>query len=170
MTAIQFLAILRPRIGDSGKATYDDDELLGYLNDAIEQLSVERITAKDPVMITEAKITPGTTAVPDGFVCFAGQFPVYFAGGKIVSLDGETKERTVRYFAVKPRLSALSETLPFGDESVHALLNYTIFAASARVGASAEAEAAISTRSVEALQRAGAGIGRVMAAGNAQAG
>lgn len=161
MTATQFLAILRPRIGDAGKATYDDDELLGYLNDAIEQLSVERITAKDPTMIIEEEVTPGTTAVPDGFICFAGQFPVYFAGGKIVSLDGETKARTVRYFAVKPRLSELSEELPFGGEAVHTLLNYAVLAASARVGASAEVEGAISTRGAEALQRASTGVGRV---------
>ena len=31
MTGTEFLALIRPRIGDSAKATYDDNELLGYL-------------------------------------------------------------------------------------------------------------------------------------------
>ena len=30
MTGTEFLALIRPRIGDSAKATYDDNELLGY--------------------------------------------------------------------------------------------------------------------------------------------
>ena len=161
MTATEFLAIFRPRIGDAGKVAYDDDELLGYVNDAIEQLSLERIAAKDTTMVTEEKITPGTSAVPDGFVNFAGQFPVYFAGGKIVSLDDSVTERTIRYFAVKPRLTKLSDAIPFGDDALHILLNYAITAAAARTGASTETESAIGTRGTEYMQKAGTGIGRV---------
>ena len=161
MTATEFLAILRPRIGDAGKVTYDDDELLGYVNDAVEQMSLERIAAKDATMVTEEEITPGTSAVPDGFVNFAGQFPVYFAGGKIVSLDGSAAKRIIRYFAVKPRLTALSDEMPFGDDALHVLLNYAITAAAARTGASTETESAIGARGAEYMQKAGTGIGRV---------
>ena len=162
MTVTQFFAILRPRLGDAGKLTYDDDELLGYLNDAVEQLSLERITAKDPIMIVEKEITPGTDAIPDGFISFAGQFPVYFAGGKIMSLDGETGKRTVRYFAVKPRLASVEGSLPFGDEAVHTLLNYALTAAAARTGADASTEGEIGQRGAEALMRGAYGIGRAV--------
>ena len=84
MTVTQFLALVRPRIGDVAKVTYDDNELLGYLNDAIIQLSLERINAKDPQMVAEATVVPGTTVIPDGSTSFAGQYPVYFSGGKVV--------------------------------------------------------------------------------------
>ncbi len=160
MTGTQYLSMLRQRLGDTAKVTYDDDELLSYLNDAVEQLSLERINARDPTMATEETVTPGTSSVPEGFVSFAGQYPVYFAGGKIEALDGTTAARTVRYFAVKPRLSDAAETVPFGDEAVHVLLNYAVTAAAARTGASAETESAIGTRGVENLQKAGTGIGR----------
>lgn len=165
MTGTQFIALARPRIGDSAKVIYDDDELLGYLNDGIEQVSLSRIEAKDPMMVTEVSVVPGTTAVPDGFTGFAGQYPVYFSGGKIVALDGTSTAKIVRYFAVKPRLTALSETLPFGDEAVPALLNYVIAAAAARVGANAETEGALAQRSNGALQNAGTGVGRAMNVG-----
>lgn len=160
MTGTEFLALVRPRVGDSAKTTYDDNELLGYLNDAIIQMSMERIVGKDPQMITEESVTPGTTTIPAGFQSFAGQFPVYFSGGKITALDGTVTPITVRYFAIKDRISALSETIPFGDESIPALANAVIVAASARVGADAQTEGALANRQIEGVTTGASGVGR----------
>lgn len=168
MTVTQFLALVRPRIGDVAKVTYDDNELLGYLNDAIIQLSLERINAKDPQMVAEATVVPGTTVIPDGFTSFAGQYPVYFSGGKVVSLDGTTTSRIIRYFAIKSRLEDLTDTIPFGDEAVPVLLNYCVTAAAARVGANAETEGVLTQRSTGAVQGANSAIGRMMNMGTQQ--
>ena len=160
MTGTEFLALIRPRIGDSAKATYDDNELLGYLNDAIIQLSMERIVGKDPQMIIEETVTPGTATIPARFQSFAGQIPVYFADGKIMSLDGTATPLTVRYFATKEKLSALNGTIPFGDESIPALANAVVVIASARVGADAQTEGALAMRQMEGITTASSPVGR----------
>lgn len=165
MTATQFLAIVRPRIGDTAKATFDDTELLEYLNDAIEQLSAERIAAKDPQMIVQASVTPGTTTVPSGFQSFAGQFPLYLVGNVITALDGTTTARIVRYFAVKPRLASLADNVPFGDESIPILLNYVTTASLARVGADAQVEGALGIRQAGVVAATNSSIGRARAGG-----
>lgn len=160
MTGTEFLALIRPRIGDSAKTTYDDNELLGYLNDAIIQLSMERIIAKDPQMIIEEEVTPGTTTIPARFQSFAGQFPVYFSDGKIMSLDGTATPLRVRYFATKERLSATNGTIPFGDESIPALANAVVVMASARVGADAQTEGALAMRQTEGIITGSSPVGR----------
>ena len=160
MTGTEFLALIRPRIGDSAKATYDDNELLGYLNDAIIQLSMERIIGKDPQMIVEEEVTPGTTTIPARFQSFAGQIPVYFSDGKIMALDGTVTPLTVRYFATKERLSATNGTIPFGDESIPALTNAVVVIASARVGADAQTEGALAMRQAEGIAIGSSPVGR----------
>lgn len=160
MTGTEFLALIRPRIGDSAKATYDDNELLGYLNDAIIQLSMERIIGKDPQMIIEESVTPGTTTIPARFQSFAGQIPVYFSDGKIMALDGTVTPLTVRYFATKERLAAPNGTIPFGDESIPALTNAVVVIASARVGADAQTEGSLAIRQMEGITIGSSPVGR----------
>lgn len=160
MTGTEFLALIRPRIGDSAKTTYDDNELLGYLNDAIIQLSMERIIGKDPQMIIEEEVTPGTTTIPARFQCFAGQIPVYFSDGKIMALDGTVTPLRVRYFATKERLSATNGTIPFGDESIPALTNAVVVIASARVGADAQTEGALAMRQTDGIITGSSPVGR----------
>lgn len=140
MTGAEFITSVRPRLGDVNSVVYSDSELLGYLNDAIDQLSEKRIAANDADMITEVSVTPGTTAVPDGFARFAGAYPLYFSGDRFQSLDGSVDALTVRYYAYKARI-ILSNEVPFGDDALPFLLNYVIVAASARIGGSAETEA-----------------------------
>lgn len=161
MTGTEFISLLRPRIGDVEKVTYEDTELLGYLNDAIDQLSLERITAKDPTMIVEVSVTPGTSVIPTGFMSFAGQYPLYFSGKTINSLDSSITTMTARYYAVKARLTALTDTIPFNDESIPSLINYAVTAASARVGASVEIESALAQRANGAIQAAGGSMPRI---------
>ena len=142
MTGSEFIALVRPRIGDENSIVYSDTELLGYLNDAIDQYSAKCIGANDPAMIIEAEIIPGSTVMPNGFDRFAGAYPLYFSGGKFQSLDGSTAAVTVRYFAYKSHIAAAGN-LPFDDEALPYLLNYVIVAATARVGGSADIEAQI---------------------------
>lgn len=153
----------RQRLGDTAKVTFDDSELLGYLNDAIIQLSMEMIAAKDPTMAKELSVTPGTTAVPEDFQGFCGSSPVYQAGGVFQALNATTDPITVRYFAVKARLSSATENIPFGDFASPALTNGLVTSAALRVGydPSGELSATQDAKSAALATRSGSTRARV---------
>lgn len=158
---MDFLKHVAIRLGDEARVTYSNKELISALNDAITQLSLERITAGDPLMIKEISVTPGTTAIPSGFVRFVGQESVYPLNGKFMSLDGTTTARTVRYFGVKPHVETKGDDLPFDDTtSLGVLLDYVVVLASARTGDQSPVEAGLAQRMSNAY------LGRVNADAN----
>ena len=161
MIVNDFLKKVSVRLGDEARVTYSNKELISALNDAITQLSLERIASSDPSMVKELSVTPGTTAVPSGFVRFVGQESVYPLNGKFMSLDGTTTARTVRYFGVKPHVETKGDDLPFDDTtSLGVLLNYVVVLAGARVGDQSPIEAGLADR------MSGAYLGRVNADAN----
>ena len=85
MIVNDFLKKVSLRLGDEARVTYSNKELISALNDAITQLSLERIASSDATMVKEISVTPGTTAVPSGFVRFVGQESVYPLNGKFMS-------------------------------------------------------------------------------------
>ena len=161
MIVNDFLKKVSLRLGDEARVTYSNKELISALNDAITQLSLERIASSDPSTVKEISVTPGTTAVPTGFVRFVGQESVYPLNGKLMSLDGTTTARTVRYFGVKPHVETKGDDLPFDDTtSLGVLLNYVVVLAGARVGDQSPIEAGLADR------MSGAYLGRVNADAN----
>ena len=147
MMVNDFLKLVAIRLGDEARVTYSNKELISALNDAITQLSLERITAGDPLMIKEISVTPGTTTVPAGFVRFVGQENVYASNGRFMSLDSSSAARTVRYFGVKPHVETKGDDLPFDDTtSLGVLLNYVVVLASARTGDQAPTEVGLAQR------------------------
>ena len=147
MMVMDFLKYVAIRLGDEARVTYSNKELISALNDAITQLSLERITAGDPLMIKELSVTPGTTTVPTGFVRFVGQENVYASNGRFMSLDNSSAARTVRYFGVKPHVETKGDNLPFDDTtSLGVLLNYVVVLAGARTGDQSPVEAGLAQR------------------------
>ena len=161
MMVMDFLKYVAIRLGDEARVTYSNKELISALNDAITQLSLERITAGDPLMIKELSVTPGTTTVPTGFVRFVGQENVYASNGRFMSLDSSSAARTVRYFGVKPHVETKGDNLPFDDTtSLGVLLNYVVVLAGARTGDNSPIEAGLAQRMSEAY------LGRVSSDAN----
>ena len=147
MMVNDFLKLVAIRLGDEARVTYSNKELIAALNDGITQLSLERITAGDPLMIREISVTPGTTTVPSGFVRFVGQENVYASNGRFMSLDSSSAARTVRYYGVKPHVETKGDDLPFDDAtSLGVLLDYVVVLASARTGDQAPTEAGLAQR------------------------
>ena len=161
MIVNDFLKMVSVRLGDDARVTYSNKELISALNDAITQLSLERIASSDATMVKEISVTPGTTAVPSGFVRFVGQENVYASNGRFMSLDSASAARTVRYFGVKPHVETKGDDLPFDDTtSLGVLLNYVVVLAGARVGDQSPIEAGLADR------MSGAYLGRVNADAN----
>ena len=161
MLVNDFLKKVAVRLGDEARVTYSNKELISALNDAITQLSLERIASSDPSMAKELSVTPGTTTVPTGFVRFVGQENVYASNGRFMSLDSSSAARTVRYFGVKPHVETKGDDLPFDDTtSLGVLLNYVVVLAGAKVGDQSPIEAGLADR------MSGAYLGRVNADAN----
>lgn len=151
MLVNDFLKKVAVRLGDEARVTYSNKELISALNDAITQLSLERIAASDATMVKEISVTPGTTAIPSGFVRFVGQESVYPLNGKFMSLDSSSAARTVRYFSVKPHVETKGDEIPFDDTtSLGALLNYVVVLAGARTGDNSPIESGLAQRMSEA--------------------
>lgn len=102
-TIADILWRVRERITDTDLNGVDTDftntELVGYLNDAIDWLSLQLIQAKNPEMVKEMMVTEGCI-VPINFDSFCGLFPVALTGNRFNILDGSPSV-AIRYFAVK---------------------------------------------------------------------
>ena len=151
MIVSDFLKAVAIRLGDEARVTYGGKELISALNDGITQLSLERIAASDATMVKEISVTPGTTAIPSGFVRFVGQESVYPLNGTFMSLDGASTARTIRYFSTKEHVETTGDDLPFDDAtSLGILLNYTVVLAGARTGDNSPIEAGLAQRMSDA--------------------
>lgn len=147
MLVNEFIRRVSVRLGDEARITFGKKELISAINDAITQLSLERIAADDPLMIEEVEITPGRTSVPDGFVRFVGQEPFYMSGTTFRSLDGSTETRTARAYVAKAHVETTGDDLPFDDAtSLGALMNYVVTLVGARVGYTSQTEASLAER------------------------
>ena len=161
MIVNDFLKKVSVRLGDEARVTYSNKELISALNDAITQLSLERIASSDPSMVKELSVTPGTTTVPTGFVRFVGQENVYASNGRFMSLVGSSAARTVRYFGARPHVETKGDELPFDDTtSLGVLLDYVVVLAGSRTGDQSPIETGLADR------MSGAYLGRVNADAN----
>jgi len=161
-TVNDILIRVRQRVGDTQKTTYSDEELIGFLNDAMNFLSSELISIKDPEMVKEFTVTLGTTGVviPSDFYSFVGAYPVFIkSDGKIYHLNKDfSGSMIVRYFAYKPNVNNVSDTIPFLNPVYHTLLNqltsiYTLN----RTAASGVVQDAQLVEQIRALIRSGKG-------------
>lgn len=147
MLVNDFLKLVSMRLGDEAKITYSNKELIAALNDAITQLSLERIASGDALMIKEITVTPSITAIPYGFVRFVGNESVYPLNGKFMSLDGTNISRNVRCFCTKKHVETKGDEIPFDDTtSLGVLLNYVVVLVGARTGEQSPVETELAQR------------------------
>lgn len=134
MTANDLLILVRQRLGDMQKLSLSDEELIMSLNVAIDRLSQELSEAANPEL-TKSFDIEGTnkTARPEDFIGLCGQFPIVFhqdTDGIKVSHMNPNHEGilTVRYFANRPHVKSLTDTIPF-DKILQQrqLVTYTVY-------------------------------------------
>lgn len=99
---------IRSQISDSDEDEYDNQTLVGYLNDAIDWFSLQLIQAKDPEMIKEISLADGDD-IPTGYYSTCGMFPIEITGTKVHIIDGSSTV-SLRYFVTKPHVMYIAET------------------------------------------------------------
>ncbi len=122
MTVNQLLIKVRQKLNDMSKLKYSDEELIYCLNNAIDTVSLELADSKTPEFVKEFKIAAGdAVARPDDFIEFVGQYPIAFTEDEdtvvMELLDQEYPcDMIVRYFALRPKVSLLTDKVPFYRE------------------------------------------------------
>ena len=107
-TIANLLWRVRERITDTDVIEFENIELVGYLNDAIDWLSLQLIQSRAPEMVTNLTIAEGAT-VPLTYHSLCGIYPVEITGNVCSILDGSTSV-PIRYFATKSHVSYISES------------------------------------------------------------
>jgi len=118
----EFLTLVRARIRDNFKLEYPDEELIGYINDAISYWSSCSITNKDKLSVKTLIVDPYVD-VPSDFAKFAGTYPVYIIDKRILSTDND---RVVcKYYAFDNHVSSVNDTMNFDSPVISVLLQLT---------------------------------------------
>ena len=126
MTQKQIIALVRKLIADEQATGFTEggnleepegtQELINYLDRAVDAYSKRQAAAKDIRFIKRATITNGGK-LPGDFITFCGAVPVNVDGG-ITTFYGEASTLPIRYFARLPYVSSYSENqnLPYEHE------------------------------------------------------
>jgi hypothetical protein len=134
MTRKELLALVRKLIADEQATGYTEggnleapegeQELLNYLDRAVDEYSRRRAEAMDIRFIKTVVPTLGAR-LPDDFIRFAGAVPISTDGG-VMNFYGGLSTLPVRYFARLPYVTMFGETarLPYlhGEEMTLAAL------------------------------------------------
>ena len=117
MTQKQILALVRKIISDEQATGYTEggnleepegtQELLNYLDRAVDEYSHRQAAAKDIKFMKKATITNNGN-LPSDFISFCGAVPVNIDGG-VTTFYGEASTLPIRYFARLPYVSSYSE-------------------------------------------------------------
>ena len=136
MTVNQLLIKVRQKLNDMSKLKYSDEELIYCLNNAIDTVSLELADNKTPEFVKEFKIAAGETKErPEDFIEFVGQYPIAFTEDEdtvvMELLDQEYPcDMIVRYFALRPKVSTLTDKVPFYREwQLNRLITNTVLEA-----------------------------------------
>lgn len=124
MTVNEILMSVRRRIRDEHKIEYQDSELIGYINDAINLISNANIANKDPLMVKEIIINE-KTFVPKSFVKWAGVYPVSITNDIIDLLD-PAETIVCKYYAAKENVSNTFDKIPFDDAGRSLVVQLTV--------------------------------------------
>ena len=100
---------IRNKINDRDEIGLDDDEILSYLNEALQYISSYLVSANSPLMIKKLDIETETSTLPDDFVRFVGLQPVKITGKEVEALELPIK---ARYFANVKQVG-IADNMPF---------------------------------------------------------
>lgn len=120
MTVNEMLVLVRQRLGDMQKVTFSDEELIHCLNDAIDDICIEMANSYDPELLKTVTLATGGIPLPDDFIAWQGQFALLYSTDEnnittISPIDSEWdgENPTLKYFAYKPHVANLTDTIPF---------------------------------------------------------
>jgi hypothetical protein len=114
MLVSELITNCRRRINDVAADEVQNDEWIDYINQAIDQLSRQLITTKDPCMITETSISNGLT-VFSNFEKFAGAYPSLYISGSQFRITGAGTPIVARWYGTKAHVALTTEAIPFKD-------------------------------------------------------
>lgn len=107
---------IRNRINDKEAiGDFDDDDIVSYINQAINYVGLYFVTAGNPLSIKDIEIVDGDN-VPDDYIKACGIQPVKVTGKIIKFLDSRKKKLILRYFFKPPNITgADNEEMPYKD-------------------------------------------------------
>lgn len=119
MNVSEALIAIRHKTNDRDEVGNSNEELLAYLNEAIQYISQYLIGANSPTMVQDAVVNESNSTeidLPPNFVKLCGTFPIRITGNKM-QLLGELPIR-FRYFASFP-LVEMDGEMPFHHDELN---------------------------------------------------
>lgn len=127
------VASVRHRINDVQKIVYPDDELLAYVNMAINTVGVNMILANNPWSVRELDLSPyASKDLPDGFHSLLQGQQCVLSGGKI-SPNPVGSSQKIRYFWVPGPVTFL-DSIPLPEPYCTNVVNIATELAGMRTG------------------------------------
>jgi hypothetical protein len=96
---------------------FANSTLMGFINDALDVISLSLAGLNDPEVVTQQIITT-TITKPIGFISFIpqkGNYPVIIQGTQIVPLPGAPSSITIKYAVAKPHITSDNDSIPLPD-------------------------------------------------------
>lgn len=96
---------------------FANSTLLGYINDALDLISLSLVALNDPEVVTQ-QIMTGPIAKPANFVSFIpqkGNYPVTIQGNQITPAYGAPPSIMIKYAVSKPHIASDNDTIPLPD-------------------------------------------------------
>lgn len=110
MLVIDAIYDIRNKINDRDEIGMDDEELLSYLNEALQYISSYLVGANSPLMVKEVVISENKYQMPDDFIRFVGTLPIKTTGTEVTLLDEPPLK--ARYFASVSSVG-INDDMPF---------------------------------------------------------
>lgn len=110
------LSEVRNKTNDRDEIGLGDEEVLSYLNEAIQYVSAYLIAANSPLMVKVLEIRGKEADLPQGFVRFVGLQPIKVTGTEIELLDEPPVK--LRYFA-NPSYVMFNDDMPFDNVALN---------------------------------------------------
>lgn len=107
---------IRNRINDKeGVGDFDDDEIVSYINQAINYIGLYFVSSENPIAVKDIVIRNGDT-LPNDYVKACGILPIKITGKTIKFLDAGVKDYTMKYFYKAPNITGNEdEEMPYDD-------------------------------------------------------
>ncbi len=138
---------------------FENSTLLGYINDALDLISLSLVALSDPEVITQVAIT-GPIAKPTGFISFIpqkGNYPVVIEGDQITPAYGAPPSVLIKYACAKPHIASDNDTIPLPDYMLSILVMLVCQYAQNSYEFDITQDKSLSDQTIAALSRAKAG-------------
>lgn len=99
---------------------YTTEECLGFLNTATQELSHMLIAGKSPLM-TKDILLHDNESVPVDCAAPCGNYPMRVTGSVVQFFDDAPANMHFRYFATKPQIADITDSMPFLYEPLNDL-------------------------------------------------